>query len=163
MFRVFKGQRFSIRSFRVQCKTVWLLAAVLVLTATGCGKSQPEGLLTVYPTVGKVTFKGSVPQGAYVALHSTSNLNAPNGQVVVPRAQVQPDGTFELSSYNYNDGAPKGDYVLTVEWHKTVKGPDGDPTLGPNLLPPLYSKSATSPVKVTIVAGKNELSPIVLK
>ncbi|HTQ37450.1 MAG TPA: hypothetical protein VMJ32_00380 [Pirellulales bacterium] len=158
-----QGQGFSFRSFTVRHKATWLLTAICVLSTAGCGSSGPQDLLTAYPVVGKVSFKGAAPQGAYVALHSKSDLKAPNGQVVVPRAQVQPDGTFELSSYNSNDGAPEGDYVLTVEWHKTIKGPDGDPVLSPNLLPPQYSKPGTSPVKVTIVAGKNELTPIVLK
>ncbi|HZZ27759.1 MAG TPA: hypothetical protein VFE46_07090 [Pirellulales bacterium] len=163
MFRVFKGQRNRLPADWKWNAAVGLFAAALSLAAAGCGSSKPEGLLTVYPAEGKVSFKGAVPQGAYVALHPKTNFKAPNGQAVVPTAQVQPDGTFALSSYGADDGAPEGEYVLTAEWHKTVKGAGGDPVLGPNLLPPQYSKPATSPLKVTIVAGKNELPPIVLK
>jgi hypothetical protein len=139
-----------------------LLAAMFVSTV-GCGSGQDPDRLPVFPTVGKVSFKGSVPQGAYVALYSKSNAKAPNGQVVVPNAEVQPDGSFAFSSYAANDGAPAGDYALTVEWHKTVKAANGEPALSPNLVPAQYSKPASSPLKVTIVAGRNDLPPIVLK
>ncbi|HEY2826680.1 MAG TPA: hypothetical protein VGJ04_03690, partial [Pirellulales bacterium] len=85
------------------------------------------------------------------------------GQEVVPTAQVKPDGTFDLSSYAANDGAPPGEYKVTVQWHKTVKPAGGDPTLGPNLLPPQYRRPDTSPLTVVIAAGPNQLNPIVLK
>jgi hypothetical protein len=163
MFCESQGQGNRRRFSLVLNSAAYISLATLSLAAIGCGKSQPEGLLTVFPATGTVSFKGAVPQGAYVALHSQGNVKAPNGQEVVPNAQVQPDGTFSLSSYSAADGAPEGNYVLTVEWHKTVKGRDGDPVLGPNLLPPQYSKPTTSPVKVTIVAGRNDITPIVLK
>ena len=88
---------------------------------------------------------------------------AKNPKFIPPRAAVQPDGTFALTSYSSNDGAAPGEYVLTITWHKTIKRPNGEPDLGPNLLPTQYEKAKTSPVIVKIAEGKNELPPIVLK
>jgi hypothetical protein len=143
--------------------SVLALAAAMLFAASGCGSAQDPNQLPVFPATGKISFKGAVPDGAYVALHSKTKVKAPNGQEVVPTAQVKPDGTFDLSSYAANDGAPPGEYKVTVQWHKTVKPAGGDPTLGPNLLPPQYSRPDTSPLTVVIAAGPNQLNPIVLK
>ena len=157
-----RGQRGIQEGVGIGAKAALMLGAAL-LVASGCGSAQDADRLPVYPTSGKITFKGAVPEGAYVALRSRTKAKAPNGQEVVPTAQVQSDGTFGFSSYAANDGAPAGEYKLTVEWHKTVKTAGGDPMLGPNLLPPQYSKTNTSPLSVVIAAGPNELAPIVLK
>src|SRR5215471_17620929 len=119
------------------------LISALSLTAAGCGSSAADQL-PVFPTTGKVSFKGQVPSGAIVALHPKGNLKGPNGEVVVPHAHVQPDGSYSLSSYTASDGAPAGDYAVTLEWHKVVKTAKGEPDLSPNLLPPQYSKPTTS-------------------
>jgi hypothetical protein len=140
-----------------------LLVAALSIAVAGCGASPDPDRLAVFPASGKISFNGKVPDGAYLALHSKTKAKAPNGQEVVPSAQVKSDGTFQLSSYAANDGAPTGEYAVTIEWHKTIKQAAGDPMLGPNLLPPQYSRSQTSPLTVTIAAGMNELKPIVLK
>jgi hypothetical protein len=139
------------------------LLGAMLLVAAGCGTAQDSNRLPVYPATGKISVKGSAPEGAYIALYSKTKIKAPNGQEVVPTAQVKPDGTFELSSYAAGDGAPPGEYIVTVQWHKTIKPVGGDPTLGPNLVPTQYSKPQTSPVVVTIAEQPNELKTIVIK
>jgi hypothetical protein len=157
-----EGQK-CIRKNFIAGQTAWIVMAALLLVATGCGSAQDPDRLPVFPATGKISFKGAVPDGAYVALHSKTNVKAPNGQEVIPTGQVKSDGTFDLSSYAAHDGAPSGEYKVTIEWHKTIKPAGGDPTLGPNLLPPQYSKATTSPLEVIIATGPNELKPIVLK
>ena len=44
---------------------------------------------------------------------------------------TQPDGTFQLASTAAGDGAPEGDYAVTVVW--PAKGAHGD-TFGPDRL-----------------------------
>jgi len=163
MQRQLKGQNSKPGSL-FSAGRIWLVLVPVVSLATiGCGSAQDPNRLPVFPATGKISFKGVVPDGAYVALHSKTNAKAPNGQEVVPTAKVKSDGTFDLSSYAANDGAPSGEYKVTVEWHKTIKPAGGDPTLGPNLLPPQYSKADTSPLTVIIATGPNQLNPIVLK
>ena len=157
-----EGQKCNRNNF-IAGQTALIVMVALMLVTTGCGSAQDPDRLPVFPATGKISFKGAVPDGAYVALHSKTKAKAPNGQEVVPTGQVKPDGTFDLSSYAAADGAPPGEYKLTIEWHKTIKPAGGDPILGPNLLPPQYSKAATSPVEVIIATGPNELKPIVLK
>jgi hypothetical protein len=163
MWHKLKGQSCRLKSLFVAGRAGLVLVSGLCIAIAGCGTSQDPNRLPVFPVSGKISFNGKVPDGAYVALHSKTNAEAPNGQQVVPSAQVKSDGTFELSSYAAADGAPPGEYKVTVGWHKTIKPPGGDPTLGPNLLPPKYSKPSTSPLTVTIASGANELNPIVLK
>ena len=152
------------RGARVSAWRYLPVVGLVVIAAAGCGAMQDPNLLPVFPAQGKLSFQGKVPEGAYVALYPKGNVaKAPNGQAVVPRGQVQGDGTFNLTSYAAGDGAPVGDYAVTVEWHKTITLPSGVPNLGPNLLPAKYSKAETSPVTVQIAQGKNELPAIILK
>jgi hypothetical protein len=159
------------KGIRDQKRQLWIayrvgiaaLAAIQFLASAGCSKQHDPRFLPVFPATGTVTFKGQPPVGAYIALHPKDAALAKDPKFIPPRASVQPDGTFVLSSYNSNDGATPGEYVVTFEWHKTIKRSNGEPDLGPNLLPPQYSKVKTSPVIVKIAEGKNELPPIVLK
>src|ERR1700742_151202 len=121
-----KGQQCNRKVLIVAQQTAFAFVAVFLLAVAGCGSSQNPNQLPVFPASGKITFKGNVPDGAYLALHSKTNAKAPNGQEVIPTAQVRSDGTFDLSSYAAKDGAPAGEYKVTVEWHKTVKSSGGE-------------------------------------
>lgn len=138
------------------------LAILLSLFAgtvlAGCSRSGPQRV-TTHPVQGKITFQGQPIGGAFVVLHP-KEAAAPD--VPTSRAHVQPDGTFRVSTYDSADGAPAGEYVVTVQWQKLVKS-GGDFVPGPNLLPTKYSNRATSDVVVHVAAGANELLPIVLK
>ena len=48
-----------------------------------------------------------------------------------PQAVTDTNGEFHLTSYNADDGAPDGDYVVTIEWRERTglmkqdfEGPD---------------------------------------
>jgi hypothetical protein len=126
----------------------------------GCGSSQDPNRLPVFPAKGQIAFKGKPANGAFVVLHPK---NAVGDNAVRPRAQVQEDGTFLLSTYDANDGAPVGEYKVTVELHNFVKSKNGDISRGPNVLPKQYGLPKTSPITVQIAGGENQLPPIVLK
>ena len=57
-----------------------------------------------------------------------------------PRATVQADGTFKLGTYDGADGAPEGDYKVTVEWWLS---PGGDEP-ATSRLNPRYGKPDSS-------------------
>jgi hypothetical protein len=121
----------------------------------GCNEAKPDRV-AVHPTAGTITVKGQPAPGALVTLHPKS---APAENVPAPRANVDSDGTFKLSTFNGGDGAPEGEYVVTVRWYKLVKkGPDV--VAGPNVIPTKYTRPESSDVVVRIAAGQNTLPPI---
>ena len=136
------------------------LLAIGSFAATGCGSSNNADRLPVFPTSGSVSIDGQAPAGAFVVLHPKSDYRrAPDGELVRPHGTVREDGTFELTSYKTDDGAPVGEYVVTFELRKChYSGGDAGP--GPNLIPSKYVKPNTSPVIVTIEAANNGLPPI---
>jgi hypothetical protein len=131
--------------------------AVLLLTVIGCGESGPERV-TVYPAKGQITFQGKPIPGAMVTLNPQTQ---PAVEFPTPRASVDADGTFKVSTFAGGDGAPEGKYTVTVQWYKPIKkGPDV--TAGPNVIPPKYGKADSSPLVVEIAAQPTELPPIKL-
>ena len=76
-----------------------------------------------------------------------------------PSAKIGQDGTFSLTTYVADDGAPAGEYTATIQWNKLVKkGPDY--SAGPNVVPKQYAARETSPWKINVQSKSNELAPI---
>jgi len=75
-----------------------------------------------------------------------------------PSAQINPDGSFLVTTFRGGDGAPAGDYRVTVQWHRSVLQ-DGVPVAGPNVLPPEYGDPKTTPLKVTVKPEANTVEP----
>lgn len=128
-----------------------VLAVLVTLSATGCGG---ETRTPVFPVSGKVSFKGEVPVGAQVVLHP---VGTPTVKDVTPSGTVKADGTFRITSYEAEDGAPSGEYIATIEWFKLDAAEGGR---GPNVLPAKYAGAASSPVKISVGAGPTEVPPI---
>jgi hypothetical protein len=140
-----------------------VLVGMLVLWTFGCG-SKVADRLPVFPTTGQLKIQGQSPSGAFVVLHPHGMPGkGPDGVVVRPHGVVHCDGTFELTSYETGDGAPAGEYSVTIELRKVVKYPSGDSGPGPNLVPKKFTKPETSTIIVQITEGRNDLKPIVLK
>src|SRR4051812_30400474 len=142
----------------------FVLLAMSFVAADGCSKGKDPNRLPVFPVSGHLSIKGQAPTGAFVVLHPKAGTAInPKGEVVRPRAVVKPDGSFAFASYDADDGAPSGEYSLTVEWRKIVRSPDGSPVLGPNVVSPKYGRPESSPVSIRIAEKSNELAPIFLK
>lgn len=136
--------------------TLAVVVAIPVLLAS-CGPR--ESGVPVHPVSGKVTFDGQPPVGALVSLSPQGHVLPPG---IVPSAKVQADGTFQVGTYAENDGAPAGDYAVTLQWFKVVTT-DGGTGRGPNVLPKSYGSVADTPVKVTVKEGANSIAPIEIK
>ena len=136
-----------------------LVATLLIATAAlaGCGQQGPPRV-PVFKTTGKVLFQNQPPAGALVVLHPRgATPDAPR-----PTAQVKPDGTFEATTFDSGDGAPQGEYVVTVQWFP-VRKVAGDFVPGPNVLPKKYSTPESSNLIVRVAEGENSLPPITLQ
>jgi tetratricopeptide (TPR) repeat protein len=129
-------------------------AVVLVLVVIG-GRSVfgNGGRLAVHRAQGKAEYEGKPMNNATIFLHP---INIKDPRFPKPRAVVQEDGNFLLTTYRKDDGAPVGEYKVTVQWFATVKGSD----LPTNVLPPRYAKAETSDLTVRIEKGDNFLPPI---
>lgn len=134
----------------------------------GCGES-PEGAGKQLPTVrvsGTVTYKGSPVDDATVSFHP-SKPGDPG-----PFAKTNSEGEFTLRTYKAGDGAPEGDYVVTVQKSEVApaeqkSGPDmfkemekqalaGKKTAEErplSLIPEKYARTQTSGLSATVKSG----------
>ena len=127
----------------------------------GCGTTDRlPGEKPVYPTRGVVTYRGKSLPDATVRLHPVET----QGVEVIPRGSVESDSGFALTTYRRNDGAPAGQYNVSVSWLGPLNGvsEDAEDRLKERL-PNKYTNPRTSGIKVTIAEGENELPPIDLK
>lgn len=136
--------------FQVQCSGVFGLG--LLLFCAGCGETWQTA---TYPAHGAITINGQPPEGAVVELQSVDEgADVRNSR---PWGVVSADGTYSLTTYSTNDGAPVGEYVVTVRWPPTVDRPSLADRLNS-----AFSTPDESQWQVTIVEGENELPPIAI-
>jgi hypothetical protein len=145
-----------------------LAVAVLTLTTTaGCRRGVTR--LPVTPVAGKVLFQGKPVAGARVLLIP---LNRGDQDVALPRGTTGSDGMFKLTTYAPEDGAPAGEYTVSLTWKGPQQGAadtkgDGDrPLVGGVQLDYFknrYKDPKTSGLRLKIEPGAAELSPINLK
>jgi len=109
----------------------------------------------VHAVVGHVAVGKTIPAGAQLVFHP---VNGELPDMAVPRATVKDDGSFTVSTFGAHDGAPEGEYIVTIQWFRMSK--DGAP--GPNVLPRTYSAPASSPLRVAVQPGRNQLEPLVI-
>ena len=76
----------------------------------------------------------------------------------LPAATTAADGKFEVGTYGDNDGAPAGDYVLSVSW--SAPNPQNEEASGPDKLGGRYVDPATSKLTAKVEARPTELPPI---
>ena len=117
-------------------------------------KGQP-----VFPVHGKVFFDGEPATGALVIFHPVNHHDPEEGK---PRAVVEKDGSFAVTTYAAGDGAPAGEYAVSIRWKtKTVKHPTrkGFPMKVATNFPERYQDPKTSRLVVRIQEGSNELPP----
>lgn len=135
----------------------FLIAVTVSVVVTACSRSTGP---VCYPVAGRVTFKGKPLAEAMIVLHRIGGDVEGHQK---PIAYTSADGSFQLTAIKHNDGAPVGDYAITVELRapKTV----GEETVrsGPNLLPAKYAKADDSGLKYSVAAGENQIPLIDLK
>jgi hypothetical protein len=84
----------------------FVFAVCLASVLAGCGGGS-EGREPVHKVSGTVTLSGSPVGGASVSF-------APEEKQRVATARTKDDGTFELTTYDYGDGAMAGKYKVLV-------------------------------------------------
>ena len=136
------------RSRRLAEAAGWVALLAVVAAFAGCSDEGSGLKVPVFPVKGSVQFEGQPASGAFVAFHPQTPAK-PGEECLGRRPQVQSDGTFEVTTASRADGAPAGEYAVTVLWTKPIKQ-GNDTVAGPNVIPPIYSKPETTPWKVTV-------------
>ena len=122
-----------------------LVPLLLVVCAPGCNRG---------PAMGKVS--GSVSlDGTPLKFGSVMFQNVSGGQPSV--GEIQPDGSFVLSTFRPEDGAIVGNHKVRVVCYSTQdpankrSGPMGD-SLGALLIPRKYASLGTSGLSAEVTA-----------
>jgi hypothetical protein len=130
------------------------LTAVLGVTLLCSACDHEPARKPTFPAQGKVLYKGKPISPATVTL-----IPKDPSQKERPTATTREDGSFKLSTYTKSpaDGAPAGDYQVTVSWTPSVPAGNGEFEPGPNRLPKKYEKPESSGLNVKITEGPNQI------
>jgi hypothetical protein len=132
--------------------------ALILLAASvpvGCRKPPRADRLPTYPVTGRVLVVGQPAAGAEVQLWAVDGGLKVAG--LCPHAIVGDDGRFHLTTYNTGDGAPEGEYGVTLRW--PLPPPPGREQ-GPDRFQGRYADPAKPLQIVRIKVGENELEAI---
>lgn len=136
----------------------WIVSAAMALFVTGCGGSAVKCV----PVQGQVTVKGKPAAGAVVVFHPMNAVG--DLEKLRPYATVDEQGNFSVSCNTPGDGAPPGEYRVTIAW-EVGAAKSADPESAefvPDRLNGKYSKPETSGLTATINATSNQLPPFAL-
>lgn len=118
-----------------------LIVAALVMVVPGCGE---DGVPT-YPARGKVTFPDGTPlEGGRVEFEPVASEHR-----VSARAVIQPDGAFELGTFQPGDGALEGEHRAIVMPPLPIGDREGMKSL-PLMIDPRFQRFDTSGLKFTV-------------
>ncbi|WP_020468056.1 hypothetical protein [Zavarzinella formosa] len=153
-------------------RLVAIAIAGLMVSLAGCGGDKGIKKVALVSAKGKISYKGKPPVGARVVLLPSKDESP---DAIKPYGFVAEDGTFELTTYpsanGKPDGAPPGDYLVSIRWTARSKsavdedegGPPGPPGgVQRDRLGDRYSNPKTSGLRLTVAEGR-DLEPIELK
>lgn len=134
------------------------------LALSGCGSEYQYDTIATQPVHGKIIINDVPAEGALIRFHPDSP-QAGAEYPLMPSAKANEEGVFELTTYEGPDGAPVGQYTVTVQWPDRQWRPaDGSmPPPPPDRLMGKYADAQTSEIHYTVVQGENDVPPIVLE
>lgn len=146
--------------FSIFCRPAVRLfaASAFALLAAGCGGQGTDRVQT-FPVEGQVKFEGKPMANAFVVLHPKQGVDP---KVTSARGQTDEQGNFKVSTYDSGDGAPLGEYSVTIEYCRIVKTAEGY-SRSPNLLPAKYSSPQSTILTARVAEGTNKLEPFDLR
>jgi hypothetical protein len=135
---------------------VILICAGLAVVSQSCSKKHRN---EVYPTHGQVFDKENKPAtGALVVFHP---IETGERKIVTPVARVDEKGNFNLTTYDKNDGAADGQYIITIEWRLPPKNPMAGNKEGSDRLQGKYSDPKTSKLKFKVEKQPDNVVPTI--
>ena len=132
---------------------------LLTLVLTSCGAKEE---MKLFPVTGKVLLNDKPTEGALVMLHAQDGVAA--GLTQPPRAYVKADGSFTIGTLVPEDGAPPGDYKVTVQWlPKDARAELVEGGASKDLVPLSYGDPRTSGLQIKVKEEPNEVPVFQLK
>ena len=128
----------------------WFGITVVIASAvslTGCGDGWQAA---TYPATGRLVINGAPAAGALVQM--VARGGPPDERNSRPWAKVQPDGSFELRTYDGKPGAPAGEYGVGITWPF-----DSEQMGSPDRLGGKFADAASSQLSATLKAEPNQI------
>jgi len=139
---------------------IGIASGLLSLVLCGCAKRlETPTRATTYPVSGSLLINGSPAIRAAITFHPAAP--AADGKAHGPAAHTDDNGGFRLTTFSAYDGAPPGDYRVTVVANWVSQS--GQDVEVPDLLKGKFSDPAKSPLRITVREGENELEQFDLK
>lgn len=89
-----------------------MTVAVVALPSCSDSRKFPK----TYPVKGKILVNGQPANDCQIYLRASA-AGSPATQVT-PNAVTSTNGEFQITSFRAKDGAPEGEYVVTIEWRE---------------------------------------------
>lgn len=147
----------------IPCSRYCSLLALACLLITGCAEPLPpdfeiaEGF---HPITGEVRFRDEIAPEASLQLHPIDGASAGTAITAVADAQ----GKFQVFTIKPEGkmlGAPAGEYKVTVSWVGATEGFTQEKLDAlKELVAVKYQKPQTTPLKIEVVAGENQVGVI---
>jgi hypothetical protein len=139
-----------------------LVAAVAMGLASVSACSKDDGRVKVYPVNGKVLVGGQPAARARVVFYPVAEeLKKPG--MPIPDGTTDNEGNFKLRSYDPGDGAPEGDYKVSVIWLDVPEGAEENPLSAKDRLGGRYANPQKSNLTATVPKGGGEIPPFELQ
>jgi hypothetical protein len=142
-------------------KTTWVLrifATLSIAFATGCGSKYPE----TAPVRGKITAGGAPVTSGRINFYPTSGARLSSGE-------IQPDGSYTLTTFKPSDGALLGTHRVTITSTKVI-GPEAAKSIQEESKIPVsnlgrvvwlvdqkYSQQSTTDLQGEVKTGSNTI------
>lgn len=134
-------------------KRAWCL--LICLCSISCSGSRHHDH-PAHPVTGRILVNGQPANNADITFYHLGDWGK---DTIIPMARTEDDGTFALATYDVKDGAPVGDYEVTITWPAYRHARD----IGPDKLAGKYGQRGPSALKVSIAEDTKELPPFELK
>jgi hypothetical protein len=150
-----------VAGLRRGCAAFWVVILGVSVLA-GCSKHGPPPIkgtkLAVFPVKGKLMMDGKPMVLAAIIFNPVTKFPKGSAQLQ-PRATADENGDFTVSTYGNGDGAPAGDYKITISWKgaEAVGLTDGGRGELEEKAPEAYQTARTSKIRIKVKEEPNTL------
>jgi hypothetical protein len=138
------------------------LTCLALVYFAGCSQSGVSKD-TVYPASGKVLVRGTPAEGARITFYPVAE-GASRPGMAIPSGDVDSSGVYHLQSYLPGDGAPAGEYRVTVSWPEPLPpGANPEQVSRKDRLAGKYADPTKSKLTAKVEKGDGEIPPFELQ